>query len=47
MVAAGWAWDYERFTDGYYAKEQAVAEQSGNSVWVMGCDAPWDWRAEN
>jgi len=47
MVAAGWAWDYEQFSDGHYATEQAVAEQSGNGVWVMGCDAPWDWRREN
>jgi len=32
--------DYEQFSDRHYATEQAVAQQSGNGVWVMGCDSP-------
>lgn len=44
MVAAGWAWDFTRYSDGFYEMEEASARQAGLGVWGGECMAPWEWR---
>lgn len=44
MVRSGWALDYEAYSDGAYADEQAAAQADGLGMWRGQCMAPWDWR---
>jgi endonuclease YncB( thermonuclease family) len=45
MVSAGWALDFERYSDGFYALEQEQARQDRRGLWGLEFTAPWDWRA--
>lgn len=47
MVLSGWAWDYARYSHGYYAIEQRRARAAGHGVWGGACQPPWQWRREN
>lgn len=37
MVMHGYAWDWPRYSNGYYAHVQSIAEQSGRGLWAHGC----------
>lgn len=44
MVQAGWAFDYRRFSGGYYGRSEDVARAGRRGAWSANCMAPWDWR---
>jgi endonuclease YncB( thermonuclease family) len=46
IVAAGWAYDYARFSKGLYAPQQAQAKAAKRGMWADGmeCQPPWEWR---
>ena len=46
MVRLGWALDYERYSGGRYASEQAEAKAAGRGIWSGEFIPPWEWRAE-
>lgn len=44
MVEAGWAADYTRYSKGYYAIDQAVAQAAKRGIWSGRFEMPEDWR---
>jgi endonuclease YncB( thermonuclease family) len=44
MVLSGWVLDFERYSGGYYAVEQAKAETAKRGLWGGEFVAPWEWR---
>ena len=44
MVRMGWAFDFARYSDGYYATEQVEAKAHRRGLWHGECEMPWDWR---
>lgn len=44
IVAEGWAWDFRRYSQGAYARQEAEAREARRGVHSMQCEAPWDWR---
>lgn len=46
MVAAGWALDWPRHSNGRYAREQEQAASGRLGMWSGAFAKPWEWRAE-
>lgn len=46
MVRSGWALDWPRYSEGFYAADQDAARAAGRGLWQGDFTAPWDWRAE-
>ncbi len=44
MVRMGWVYDFPRYSNGYYAAEQAEAKAYRRGLWQGECEMPWDWR---
>jgi endonuclease YncB( thermonuclease family) len=44
MVVAGWAVDYERYSHGKYAEEQAEAKAANRGIWSGHFEMPEQWR---
>ncbi len=44
MVSAGWAVDYEFFSEGYYAREEKAARESKRGLWAGDFQPPKEWR---
>lgn len=44
MVRMGWAYDFTRYSKGYYAAAQAEATAHRRGLWQGECEMPWDWR---
>lgn len=45
LVRSGWALDYRRYSNGRYAKDQAVAKRKGAGLWAGKFKPPWIWRS--
>ena len=46
MVRAGYALDYEQFSDGAYRDAELAAFKEKRGLWVGMFKAPWLWRAQ-
>lgn len=44
MVLAGWALDWPKYSGGFYADRQAVAETKNRGLWAGIFTVPWEWR---
>jgi endonuclease YncB( thermonuclease family) len=44
MVLSGLAWDYQRFSGGFYAAEQDAAQRGRRGLWAGDCAPAWVWR---
>jgi len=44
MVNAGWALDFERYSDGHYAFEEERAREAERGLWAGEFIPPWQWR---
>jgi len=44
MVRMGWAYDFTRYSKGYYAVAQSEATSYHRGLWHGECEMPWDWR---
>lgn len=44
MVAAGWALEFPRYSDGRYAATQQSAQRRRDGVWAGEFQRPWEWR---
>lgn len=44
MVRQGYALDWPRYSNGFYAGEQEQARAAGRGMWAGRFTAPWDWR---
>lgn len=44
LVEQGLALDYERYSGGEYADEQAAARKAGAGAWAGEFMEPWAWR---
>ena len=44
LVGNGWALDYERYSGGDFASEQARAKAERRGVWASEFEPPWEWR---
>jgi endonuclease YncB( thermonuclease family) len=44
LVQHGWALDYERYSNGTYASEQAEAQAARRGIWATEFIEPWRWR---
>ena len=44
MVRQGWAVEYEQYSDGRYADEEAEARQAMRGLWAGTFVRPWVWR---
>ena len=44
MVRMGWAFDFTRYSEGFYgpAQTEAIADRRG--LWQGECEMPWEWR---
>ncbi len=47
MVRAGWALDFERYSDGAYADDEEAARVAERGLWAGQFIQPWDWRRAN
>ena len=45
MVAAGWAVDFPRYSDGEHAEQQFEAREARKGLWAGEFQMPWEWRA--
>lgn len=45
MVREGWALNWDRYSHGAYAAEEADARVHRRGIWSTEFTAPWDWRA--
>jgi endonuclease YncB( thermonuclease family) len=45
MVAAGWAVDFPRYSDGEHAEQQFEAREACKGLWAGEFQMPWEWRA--
>lgn len=46
LVANGFAVEYPRYSRGYYASEQDLAETGQRGIWAGDFTLPWVWRRE-
>lgn len=46
LVRNGWAMDWERYSGGAYADEQAAAKSERIGIWTGTVQPPWEWRAD-
>jgi endonuclease YncB( thermonuclease family) len=44
LVRAGWAVDYERYSDGHYADQENEARENKRGMWAGEFIPPWEWR---
>ncbi len=44
LVRRGYALDWPRYSDGYYARAQAEARAGMSGMWIGSFEQPWDWR---
>jgi endonuclease YncB( thermonuclease family) len=44
MVAAGFAFDYPRYSQGAYRVQQKAAQTDRRGLWSMNFEMPWVWR---
>ena len=44
MVRMGWAFDFTRYSEGYYGPAQAEAIADRRGLWQGECEKPWEWR---
>lgn len=44
LVRQGWALDYRRYSDGFYAAEEAEARRGREGLWAGTFEQPSDWR---
>lgn len=44
LVRRGYALDWPRYSDGYYAPAQAKARAARFGIWIGSFEQPWDWR---
>ena len=44
VVRKGWAFDFTRYSKGYYGAAQAEAMADRRGLWQGECEKPWDWR---
>ncbi len=47
LVANGFAVEYPRYSRGYYASEQDLAETGQRGIWAGDFTLPWAWRREH
>ena len=47
MVRMGWAFDFPRYSKGYYAAAQAEATADHRGLWQGECEMPWEWRHDS
>ncbi|TIX78713.1 MAG: thermonuclease family protein, partial [Mesorhizobium sp.] len=47
MVEHGQALDWQRYSHGAYAGQQASAQAAGCGIWSGSFQMPWQWRAEH
>lgn len=45
MARLGMAYDYARYSHGYYSEAEAEARQAANGIWAMEAARPDAWRA--
>lgn len=46
MVQLGYALDWPKYSNSYYAAEQDAAMVAKVGAWAGMFDRPWDWRAQ-
>lgn len=44
MVRQGYALDYRRYSEGFYARQEQQAREHGRGMWAGEFTAPWAWR---
>ena len=44
MVRQGYALDWPRYSGGFYAQEEAKAEENARGMWAGEFVVPWEWR---
>jgi endonuclease YncB( thermonuclease family) len=44
LVRRGYALDWPRYSDGYYASAQAKARAAKSGMWIGSFEQPWEWR---
>lgn len=44
LVGQGWAIEYDQYSDGRYAADEARAQQAAAGIWQGKFVPPWDWR---
>lgn len=44
LVRRGYALDWPKYSDGYYARAQAEARAAKSGMWIGSFEQPWDWR---
>ena len=47
MVRSGFAFDYPKYSNGKFKKDQAFAEYYSLGLWNMKFEYPWIWRKKN
>jgi len=47
LVSNGWALDWPRYSNGYYAGVQQRAKDGQLGIWVSTFQEPWEWRQKN
>ena len=47
MVRSGFAFDYPKYSNGKYKKDQEYAEYYSLGLWNMQFEYPWIWRKKN
>lgn len=47
MVRQGWAIDYEKYSMGRYAAEEAEARNAKRGIWARRFEMPEDWRRQH
>ena len=44
MVRLGWAFDFTRYSRGFYGAAQAIAKAHRQGLWQGECEFAWEWR---
>lgn len=44
LVRRGYALDWPKYSDGYYARVQAEARVAKSGLWIGSFEQPWEWR---
>lgn len=47
MVRSGYAFDYFKFSNGKYLKDENFAKKNKLGLWKMEFEYPWEWRKSN
>ena len=47
MVRSGFAFDYPKYSNGKFKKDQEFAEYYSLGLWNMKFEYPWIWRKKN